>query len=317
MTPEGALPVPALPVPLVTVGGFLGAGKTTLVNRILSQSNGERIVVFVNDFGAINIDYDLIEAADTDRVSLKNGCVCCTLNDDLIASIVEFCREDPPQAFVIEASGVADPRSLDQSILALQAAGHVRLNRRVYVLDADRFGSLDYADTEDLIDHAAASDLVLINKADLASDSALERLKAILARATRDTVVRSTIRCEVSIETLLEETALARTAETEPPPRSHEERYCSWSRTLEEPLDREAFQRFLRKIAATALRAKGRVVFDDEPGRLSSFDLVGTRISTKPAGARRPGDALHLVVIGKRGTLNTDTLEEAFLKCLA
>ena len=318
MTPDGTRPVP-----LATVGGFLGAGKTTLVNHLLSQSHGERIVVFVNDFGAINIDYDLIEAADTDRVSLKNGCVCCTLNDDLIASIVGFCREDPPHAFVIEASGVSDPRSLDQSILALQAAGHVRLNKRIYVLDAERFGSLDYADTESLIDHAAASDLVLINKTDLVSDSALEKLTAVLARATKDTLVRGTVRCQVPIQSILDEQvppgpwATAGMPPETGPMRSHADRYCSWSRTLEGALKREAFDAFLREIAGTALRAKGRVVFDDDPRRMSSFDLVGARVSTKPVGTRLPGEASKLVVIGRRGELNPEALEASLVRCLA
>ena len=141
---------PENPVPTYSVGGFLGAGKTTFVNDLLSNTTGQRFVVFVNDFGAINIDYDLIETVEEDRVSLANGCVCCTLNDDLIESIVAFC-ETPPDAFVIEASGVANPKSLEDSLNALEHAGYAFMKRRVYLMDADQFGGLDYADTEDLI----------------------------------------------------------------------------------------------------------------------------------------------------------------------
>lgn len=311
------------PVPIVTIGGFLGAGKTTLVNRLLRQADGERIVVFVNDFGAINIDYDLIEAADTDRISLKNGCVCCTLNDDLIQSIVGFCRNDRPDAFVVEASGVSDPRSLDQSIFTLQSAGHVQLVNRVYVLDADQFGSLDYADTELLIDHAAASDLVLINKSDLVGVGRLQDLEAVLARSTGKTMILKTSHCDVAVGQILQSSSsLDRiwrdAASTSPGPiQHHDEQYRSWSRTFDRPLRREAFHDFLREISGSALRAKGTIVFDDEPGQLSAFDIVGDRLTNRSLGDCPPDKASRLVVIGKAGNLNIDALEEKIETCLA
>lgn len=309
------------PVPVTTIGGFLGAGKTTLVNRLLANADGKRIVVFVNDFGAINIDYDLIEAADTDRVSLKNGCVCCTLNDDLVQSIIGFCSSDKPDAFVIEASGVSDPRSLDRSIFTLQSAGHVQLNSRIYVLDADQFGSLDYADTELLIDHAAASDMVLVNKSDLACDDELQELETVLARSTRDVAIFRTNHSDMAVERILQSSKSPDrfcndVASTEHGPiRHHGEQYRSWSKALDQPLRREAFQNFLREISASALRAKGTIVFEDDPDRLSSFDLVGDRITSRTLGDCADGKASRLVVIGKSGSLNIDALEKGIAAC--
>ena len=199
---------------------------------------------------------------------MKNDCVCCTLSEDLIASVVGFCRTDPPDAFVIEASGVSDPRSLDQSILALQSSGHVRLNNRIYVLAADRFGSLDYADTELLIDHAAACDVVLVNKSDLVEDLQLNELETVLQRSTKDTEMRRTVSCDVPVETILDgqKTPYASTAK---PVRSdrerHEDQYHGWSKTIGGPVGREAFRRFLHEVSGMALRAKGHVIFDDDP----------------------------------------------------
>ncbi len=310
-------------VPIITIGGFLGAGKTTLVNRILAQADGRRIVVFVNDFGSINIDYDLIEAADTDRISLKNGCVCCTLNDDLISSIVTFCREDQPDTIVIESSGVSNPRSLDQSIFALQSAGHVRLYNRIYVLDADQFGSLGYENTEILIDHAVASDLVLVNKSDLVSDKKLRALEATLDRSTGDTAVCRTTHCDVAIDSIFESNESVSfscdgvvLADVEPV-QSHRGRYHSWSKTVERPLRRETFQEFLRELSGIALRAKGTIVFDDDPTHLSAFDLVGNRMTNRTIGNCSPQQASKLVVIGKNDSMNLEELEYRFAACLA
>ena len=78
----------ALPrLPLTVIGGYLGAGKTTLLNRLLSEPHGQKIMVMVNDFGAINIDAALIERADGDTLSLTNGCVCCTMGNDLFMAL--------------------------------------------------------------------------------------------------------------------------------------------------------------------------------------------------------------------------------------
>ena len=310
-------------VPVITIGGFLGAGKTTLVNRILAQADGRRIVVFVNDFGAVNIDYDLVETVDTDRISLKNGCVCCTLNDDLIRSIVRFCREDRPDAIVIESSGVSEPRSLDQSIFALQSAGYVRLNNRIYVLDANQFGSLGYENTEILIDHAVASDLTLVNKSDLTTDEDLRNLESMLNRSTGHTALCRTTHCDVAMDSIFEIQASVNWpddagdhADAERV-RSHGDRYRSWSKTVKQPLRRDAFEEFLREISGIALRAKGTVVFEDDPLRLSAFDLVGSRVTDRMIGYCAHQQESKLVVIGWNGSLNLEELEDRFVACLS
>ncbi|NVN11705.1 GTP-binding protein, partial [Nguyenibacter vanlangensis] len=95
-------------VPVVVVGGFLGAGKTSLINRIVNRCAPLRLSVLVNDFGALAIDSDLIEQAGERIVTLKNGCVCCSLQGDLLASIrVVLSRPDPPDAVLVECSGVS------------------------------------------------------------------------------------------------------------------------------------------------------------------------------------------------------------------
>lgn len=102
-------------LPLTVISGYLGAGKTTLINRLLREDHGLRLLVMVNDFGAINIDADLLAEAGEDTMTLTNGCVCCTMGADLFMAIGDVLdRDNRPDHLVIEASGVADPARIVQ-----------------------------------------------------------------------------------------------------------------------------------------------------------------------------------------------------------
>lgn len=97
------------PIPVTTIGGYLGAGKTTLVNTVLSGARGRRIGVLVNDFGAVSIDAALIVARDGDVVTLANGCACCSIAGDLGEALDRLAATSAPEYILVEASGVADP----------------------------------------------------------------------------------------------------------------------------------------------------------------------------------------------------------------
>ena len=107
-----------VPVPILLVAGFLGAGKTTVVNHLLAHAEGRRIAAVVNDFGAINIDAELIAGAGDGVVSLSNGCICCSLEGDLLRTLATLLRRDPrPELIVIETSGVADPADIVRNLM--------------------------------------------------------------------------------------------------------------------------------------------------------------------------------------------------------
>ncbi|MBA3508391.1 MAG: GTP-binding protein, partial [Betaproteobacteria bacterium] len=106
-------------LPLTVIGGFLGAGKTTLLNHLLGAPHGRRLAVLVNDFGPINIDAALIRSRSEDTISLANGCACCSVAGDLTRALIELAqRDEPPDAIVLEASGLADPHGIAQVALA-------------------------------------------------------------------------------------------------------------------------------------------------------------------------------------------------------
>ncbi len=118
-------------LPLTVVSGYLGAGKTTLINQLLAERHGLNLMVMVNDFGAINIDQALISKQDKDVIALTNGCVCCTMGADLFMALGDALDRRPrPDHLIIEASGIADPMAIANTAIAepdLSYAGIITL----------------------------------------------------------------------------------------------------------------------------------------------------------------------------------------------
>ena len=140
-----ALPDQA-PVPVTVIGGFLGAGKTTLLNYILSENHGVRAAVLVNDFGAINIDAKLVVGVEGETVNLANGCVCCSIRDDLVAACLSLVQQSPPpEILIIETSGVSDPVQVTNTFLMPELQNLLSLNSILAVVDAEPFSRRNYS----------------------------------------------------------------------------------------------------------------------------------------------------------------------------
>lgn len=174
-------------IPLAVVGGFLGAGKTSLINHLLAAPDAPPVTILVNDFGSLEIDAALIRARNGDTLSLANGCVCCSLGGDLIQALLTLERRpELPRRLLIEASGVADPGKVAQ--LGLLAAGY-RLEAVVVVVDAGAFPGLlaDPRLGDTLARQVRCADLLVVNKSDTvgpAERQGLDRLLDGLAPGT-------------------------------------------------------------------------------------------------------------------------------------
>jgi len=286
------------PIPFTVIGGFLGAGKTTLVNRLLAAPGSERIAVLVNDFGALDIDGRLIAAAGGASVALANGCLCCTIGDSLSATLVDLL--DGPASFdriVVEASGVADPARI-----AELAALEPRLARdaTVVVVDATdvRRRAADRYVGDTVRRQLAAADLLLLNKADLVAADALAALRAWLGEIGVTAPAIECIRAAVPVAALFGQTVL--TNVSLPAPHAPERTFASWSYQWAEPVDRAAVMAILDDLPEGVLRAKGLVRFADTPERATVVQVVGRRRDLADGGAWRAGERSSLVLVGVR-----------------
>ncbi len=170
---------PREPIQLTVIGGFLGAGKTTLLNRLLRDAGDRRLAVLVNDFGAINVDAELVEAQAGEMVTLTNGCICCSVGGDFIGELALLReRRDPPRHVVVEASGVADPGA----IVALGGLPGYRKDAAVVVVDAEtvRDNAAHEVIGHQIVGQLRAADLLVLNKTDLVDAERLAGTRAWL-----------------------------------------------------------------------------------------------------------------------------------------
>lgn len=287
-------------VPVLVVTGFLGAGKTTFINQLLQRADGRRISAIVNDFGAINIDAELIaDAADT-VVGLKNGCICCSLQGDLLRTLkLVLSQPVQPDHIVIEASGVADPRGITETLMDPILWHDIRLDAVVAVVDADEVAA-NPARLRDELWRAQveAADFIALSKTRENSD---EALRAELVWLNK-TLVFETDGDALPIEALLV------TDRPQPVPGQAKvgaSRFTSIEWQSSGPVALDRFQAAIDRLAPKLIRAKGIVSFVERPGQSFLLQLVGRRATLRPFPKFEPD--CRLVLIAEASVLDAET----------
>ncbi|MDP2329071.1 MAG: GTP-binding protein [Reyranella sp.] len=285
------------PIPFTVIGGFLGAGKTTLLNRLLRGAERRRFAVLVNDFGALDIDGGLVAVHGGDTIALANGCLCCTIGDSLVTTLLGLLgRPERFDHIVVEASGVADPgRIADLAVL------EPRLSRDgvIVVVDAAhvRERAVDRRLGDTVMRQLQAADLLLLNKVDLAPDLAAVRCWLSMQAAAP---ILEASHADVPLDLLF---GLDRHGTTAALPPSG--RFASWSYEWLEPVERADLLAMLREAPGGILRAKGIVRFADAPDRRSAVHLVGRRLDVSDEGPWGDTPGSRLVMLGLRPVLGS------------
>ncbi len=340
-----AMDAPKQGMPVTIITGFLGSGKTTLLNHILTNQQGLKTAVLVNEFGEIGIDNELIVSTEDNMVALSNGCICCTINNDLVDAVYQVLeRQENLDYLVVETTGLADPLPVALTFLGTELRDLTRLDSIITVVDAANY-SLDLFNSEAAYSQIAYGDIIILNKADLVDEAALNDLERKINAVKEDARIIRTERSQVPLPLILSVGLFASEKYFDEPDQhdhdhehhdhdhskcehdehDHDHHHHDHSHHLEndgftsisfqsdQPLGIRKFQYFLdNQLPANIFRAKGIIWFEESPNR-HIFHLCGKRF-TLDDDQWKGTPKTQLVFIGQ--DLDRETLMSQLENCL-
>lgn len=302
----------SLPFTLIT--GFLGAGKTTLIKRLITEQHGIRLAVIVNDFGAINIDAALIRERHVDTIDLANGCVCCTLSNGLTRTLIDLIgRADPPEHIILEASGVAEPEGIIHVALSHEA---LSFNGIVCVVDADAGPAAmqTLAVAQLVARQAASADLIILNKTDIAGQARVHEmhnwLEDAAPRARRLEASYAEVPAAVVLGLPERSRFTAQALNTTGPAK-----FASLVFATQRPIIERRLCDLVESLPSGVLRAKGIVRLSSNPSRAAVLQATGRRWTLSRDTHLACPDQTEIVIIGIDGAFDADDMRERLLTC--
>lgn len=339
-------PKHGLPVTIIT--GFLGSGKTTLLNHILTNQQGLKTAVLVNEFGEIGIDNELIVSTEDNMVALNNGCVCCTINEDLVQAVYKVLeRPEKIDYLVVETTGLADPLPVALTFLGTELRDMTRLDSIVTTVDCANF-SLDLFNSQAAYSQIAYGDVIILNKTDLVDEADVDALEVRIRDIKEGARILRTQKSQVPLPLILsiglfESDKYFDTAEVKHEHHHHDHEhhhehdhdcghdhhhdhhhhyhsnhlendgFTSLSYESDKPFAIRKFQYFLdNQMPENVFRAKGILWFDESPKR-HIFHLSGKRFTLED-DEWKGQQKNQLVLIGQN--LDSDKLRSQIENCL-
>ncbi len=315
-------------IPVTILTGFLGSGKTTLLNRILHEKHGHRIAVIENEFGEVGIDGDLLLQSEEQIVEMNNGCICCTVRDDLVQILKSLpMRADGIERVIIETTGLADPGPVIQTFVAepmIQMS--YRLDSMVAMVDAVH-ANMQLQEYREAREQIAFADRIFVTKSDLAGQSEVNAVKRMICDINPRTPVEEAYFGQVPIDRVLDLHGFDLDAILKMEPdfledghRHHHSDITSFVLRERFPLDPEKLEIWLSVLVANfgrdMLRYKGVLNISGNPKRMV-FQGVHMLMGATDSVLWQPDEPRDSVLVFIGRNLPRQIFEDGFRKCLA
>lgn len=308
-------------MPVTIITGFLGSGKTTLLNQILKNRQDLKVAVLVNEFGDINIDSQLLVSLEEDMLELSNGCICCTINDNLVEAVYKILeRQDRIDYMVVETTGLADPLPIILTFVGTELREFTNLDSILTVVDSETF-TPEHLESEIALKQLTYGDIILLNKTDLVAEEKVEELEDYIndikagARVLRSQHGEVPLPLILGVELAQSEIYFTDANLSTEQKSNHlaNDGFVSVSFKSNRPFSANKFQTFLQdKMPANVFRAKG-ILWFKESTRRHIFQLSGKRYELKDEEWQgEPSN--QLVLIGR--SLNALEINQQLNNCL-